>query len=495
MLKIFLQYFSMCCGCHYIYFKLLNQKNTRKISLLWFLTFCLFIAFLIDKTPARYTFYGPPLYLLFHFFYLLYVSETSPKITLFAFALAYSIYYCLYVICVYILGIAYGFCCTYVYKLELDYIHWCISIVLNASLTYLAAFSLFRIRRLRNGMPFLKNQLVSYGGIVIGMIVLLLNMLFCTMSDNTPMWTKTIIFGLGSFTVLLFVYLFLWWRTSLKNSYLNVLEQKNYQLLQSQVTDCAIKSDTLSQEVKQLTQLIQENNQSILALQTSITQSVASLSSLDQYRKVRQCQLRKLEEEINHREHCLLSYTQNSSALPSTGIFALDNLISYIQHRCCLEGISFEFTCSENLSGLTDILKEKDLSTLLADLLDNALIAMKHNHGNQLFLWIRKRENIYCVDIYDSGIAFSLETLISLGKSPCTTHKEDGGSGIGLMNTYALLQQCQGSLWIDETLPSQGMYTKMVSLHFDGNGEYHVKTHRTGTQLQQLLLRKDLIVE
>lgn len=495
MLKIFLQYFTMCCGCHYIYSKLLNRKNTLKLSFLWYVTFCVFIAFLIDKTPAIYTFYGPPLYLLFHFFYLLYVSEDAPKITLFAFALAYSIYYCLYVICVFTLGIVYGFWCTYIYKLELNYNDWCVTIVLNAFLTYLAAFSLFRIRRLRNGMPFLKNQLVSYGGIVIGLVVLLLNMFFCTMSEPTPMWTETMAVGLGSFTALLFVYLFLWWRTSLKTSYLNVLAQKNYQALQDQLTESTTKADTLSQEVQQLTQLMDENKQYISAMEAAINQAFQSLSSREQYQQIRHCQLHKLEEDMNRRNGFLLSYSQNNSHIPATGILSFDHLLSYLLQRCKQQRVSFDVSFCENLSGITAILDEKDFTTLLADLLENALIATKYNHGSHLFLWIRMQENRYYVDVYDDGIPFELKTLLALGKEPCTTHKEDGGSGIGFMNTYALLRQCHGSLYIDETCQEYELYTKKVSVGFDGRGQYHVKTCRPDFQLQQLALRADLILD
>ena len=40
--------------------------------------------------------------------------------------------------------------------------------------------------------------------------------------------------------------------------------------------------------------------------------------------------------------------------------------------------------------------------------------------------------------------------LEKLGKKPSTTHKDEGGTGMGFMNTFDTLRKCKASLTIEE---------------------------------------------
>ena len=68
--------------------------------------------------------------------------------------------------------------------------------------------------------------------------------------------------------------------------------------------------------------------------------------------------------------------------------------------------------------------------------------------------------------IYDSGEYFSKDVLKKLGKKRATTHKKDGGTGIGLMTTFEILKKYNASFSIDETI-NNPQYTKCVAITFD----------------------------
>lgn len=81
--------------------------------------------------------------------------------------------------------------------------------------------------------------------------------------------------------------------------------------------------------------------------------------------------------------------------------------------------------------------------------------------------------------IHDSGIEFEKETLEKLGKEPITTHKSEGGTGMGFMNTFDTLKKCKGSLIINEIgKPSKDNFTKIVMIRFDGKNEFRVISYR-----------------
>ena len=165
-------------------------------------------------------------------------------------------------------------------------------------------------------------------------------------------------------------------------------------------------------------------------------------------------------------------------------------------HRGMKDGIDFDFSLTGNVKYMVkEVLSETDCMTLLADLLENAMIATKANGGNHIFLHIGVIENIYTIDVWDSGIPFTKETLYYLGKKRYTTHKKEGGSGIGLMSTYELAKNYGASVVIDETSVETQLYTKKISIIFDGKQQYRLCTSRGEAELQYLSQRKDCMIE
>ena len=96
------------------------------------------------------------------------------------------------------------------------------------------------------------------------------------------------------------------------------------------------------------------------------------------------------------------------------------------------------------------------------------------------------------IQIFDSGIAFSPEVLSMFGKKPITTHADDSGSGIGLMQTAAFLREQHASLIIEEF--TSGTYTKKVAVLFDNQNGYTLYTCRSEEEIAKIKIRMDLCI-
>ena len=75
-------------------------------------------------------------------------------------------------------------------------------------------------------------------------------------------------------------------------------------------------------------------------------------------------------------------------------------------------------------------------------------------------------------------ITLKNKTLNSQGKEQVTTHKDEGGTGIGFMTTFETLKECKASLIIEEYNPETTNYTKAVIIRFDGKNEYKICSYR-----------------
>lgn len=176
-------------------------------------------------------------------------------------------------------------------------------------------------------------------------------------------------------------------------------------------------------------------------------------------------------------------YTEGKGVeLYKTEIPEIDDILKYMQSECIKNKIEFNVQIRGNIyKMINNIIPKEELQILIADHVKNAIIAINHseNINRSILLQVGKIMNNYGVYIYDSGIEFEKETLENLGKKPSTTHAEEGGTGMGFMNTFDTLRKYKASLEIEEIgKPSKDNYTKILKIKFDGKEEYKVKTYR-----------------
>ena len=153
-----------------------------------------------------------------------------------------------------------------------------------------------------------------------------------------------------------------------------------------------------------------------------------------------------------------------------------------MQSECNKNQIEFILKLEGNIHQMTNnAIPKEDLEILLADHIKNAIIAINHteNINRTIMVKLGKIHSVYGISIYDSGAEFEIETLDNLGKKPSTTHAEEGGTGMGFMNTFETLRRYQASLIIEEyNKPNKDNYTKVINIKFDNKNEFKIKSYR-----------------
>lgn len=183
--------------------------------------------------------------------------------------------------------------------------------------------------------------------------------------------------------------------------------------------------------------------------------------------------LEKLNKEV---------YTEKEvMELDKTGINSIDDMLKYMQSECVKNKIDFTLQIKGNIHYMVhNLVKEEELETLLADHIKDAIIAINHtdNANRSILVRLGNIDDIYSLYIYDSGVEFKPEVLESLGKKPCTTYANEGGTGMGFMNTFDTVRKHKASLIIEEIgKPVKDNYTKVIIIKFDKKNEFKVKSY------------------
>ena len=204
--------------------------------------------------------------------------------------------------------------------------------------------------------------------------------------------------------------------------------------------------------------------------------------------------LRELQTLAKERNEVINKEQLKSKLLPSTGNLLIDGAINDLYIKASAHGIDFNLTVTSMVDEIIGkYISQTDLQTLLCDHIKDAIIAVDSygESGGKILVNLSKQNDNYCIDIYDSGVAFEPDTLSKLGTERVTTHEDSGGSGIGFMTTFETLRKAYASLIVtefDSTMP----FTKSVTFRFDGESAFIINSYRKD-ELQQLIKRNDVI--
>ena len=130
---------------------------------------------------------------------------------------------------------------------------------------------------------------------------------------------------------------------------------------------------------------------------------------------------------------------------------------------------------------INNYVSKENLEILLADHIKNAIIAINYSNNINKSILVRLGDidGIYSLYVYDSGIEFEVDTLQNLGKKPSTTHADDGGTGMGFMNTFDTLNKYKASLTIEEyNKPNKDNFTKLIKIEFNKKNEIKICSYR-----------------
>lgn len=128
----------------------------------------------------------------------------------------------------------------------------------------------------------------------------------------------------------------------------------------------------------------------------------------------------------------------------------------------------------------------------------NSIVAINYStNKNPKILVQFDATDFFELRIYDTGIEFEIDTLIKLGKEQITTHKSDGGSGIGFITTFETLNKTNGSFIIEEYKNDEAKYSKCLIFKFNNKNQYIIRSYRAeeikGKSNNELIIQSILL--
>ena len=328
---------------------------------------------------------------------------------------------------------------------------------------------ILKMKKLKYGISFLqnyeKNDYIELLILNISIIILFLAIIF--VNANIQLARNTTV-GLIIFAFIMFITiqksLQLYYKQKLLIQDLNEtkeeLEKKKQEVdqLEKENLSFSKKSHTLAHKQRSLEYKINE-----LMLKSEISEAT------------------DIKDRINNISKELYNKTATVE-LTKTEVEEIDDMLKYMQSECNKSSIDFNVQIKGNIHHMVNnIINKEDLETLLADHIKNAIIAINHsdNVNKSILVKLGKIDKIYSLYIYDSGIEFEKETLSNLGNKPSTTHAEEGGTGMGFMNTFDTLRKYNASMAIKEyNKPNKDNYTKSLIIKFDKKAEFKITSYR-----------------
>ena len=381
--------------------------------------------------------------------------ECSNTITVLSMAISYIIFF--------IAVVVNGIPCILL-KVSTDNISIIFIVIIYCVLLHL----IMNIKRLRNGFIFfnkkIKGQFFEFLIMYFGAIFLILLVIW---KNNEILATRQMVFSITIASILMFL--------TIQKSFQVYYKQK---LLIQELNETKKDLKNKTEEVQKLEQEnlnFSKKSHSLAHKQKSLEYKLNQLlltTEISDEKDLKE-QIQKVSKEL---------YSKPRIELDKTEITQIDDMLNFMQSECIKNNIDLNLQLSGNIYHIiNNIITEDELEILLADHIKDAIIAIKHtdNVNKSILVRLGKIEDCYGLYIYDSGIEFEKETLENLGKKPSTTHKDEGGTGMGFMNTFDTLRKCKGSLIINEIgKPSKENYTKVIMIKFDNKNEFKVVSYK-----------------
>jgi signal transduction histidine kinase len=189
-----------------------------------------------------------------------------------------------------------------------------------------------------------------------------------------------------------------------------------------------------------------------------------------------------LEDEITKfRKQMARSYTLKKGNLPLTNISELDYTTERFWTLCQRKNIEFQLKVNGNIGHMVGhFLTSSQLRTLITDMARNAIRAVESSElePRRILMILGKGSQHYGLTIFDSGIPFDPHVLVSLGKERITTYGAQGGTGIGWVKTFEIIDNRRVSLIIREYKPDEPGFTKSITFVFNKKKEHIIETYR-----------------
>lgn len=356
----------------------------------------------------------------------------------------------------------------------------------NVIFSFLLCVLFMKVKRFRNGILTLQEErFVGLGLGLSGIVLLISGMSLENYSDFNYAYVilllGSIIAGFG---------LYLWIRRSITAHYRERLQLKSEEHYEQLLEERNKEIEKLNLSNEYLAKIVHRDNHLMGALDSSIN---AYFNSTNETEKVNL--LRDIQTLAKERGELIAKEQLDSKLLPTTGNHLIDGAINDLYIKAAAHGIDFNLTVSSTVDEIIGkYITQTNLQTLLCDHIKDAIIAVdsRGEAGGKILVNLSMQNDNYCIDIYDNGVEFSVDTLSKLGLERVTTHADTGGSGIGFMTTFETLKKAYASLIITE-FENQTPFTKSVSFRFDGESAFIIHSYRS-EELKKVIDRNDVMI-
>ena len=440
--------------------KIINKRISVKINI--FIFIILIILSIISKVMKDvYGYLYSIIYLDFLLGIIFFkISKTNVAYSLIITTISLSLNYVLFFI-----SIGISFIPNVIFKISDKFLSLAIIILMYSILVYF----LSKIKRFSKGISFLQEKLKGeYIDVIILNISIIILFFIVLLSNYSEFITASWGFGFILFSIIMFMSI----QKSLQLYYKQKLQEREVEEIKEELKN----KDKEIEELEKENLKLNKKNHSIAHKQKSLEYELEQMILNNQI------------EDGNHVKDKIESLSKEiqnetvSIELTKIGINEIDSMLKYMQSECEKNKIDFQLQVNGNIHHMVNKhIEKEDLEILIADMIKNAIIAINHSENVNKSILVRLGliDGTYSLYVYDSGIEFEIDTLINLGIKPSTTHAKEGGTGMGLMNTFDTLKKYKASLVIDEYgKPVNDNFTKVIKIVFDNKNTYKIVSYR-----------------
>lgn len=350
---------------------------------------------------------------------------------------------------------------------------------------FLCIHLFFSIKRFKNGFSFFREKKFYKNIRIMNFVITFITIIFMIFVINENPIVNRIIF----FSILLgMVLMILLVKRAITKQYKSNMKERAIEALNQQIEERNSEIKELKSELSRVLKINHKYNHRISAMERAISKLKFSEEFAKENGELIGL-VKQLSDEYKNEIDTL-------EGVAKTGIVGIDNLLDHMSRNAKKSNIKFCVEIKYDISEIIDkFIKQGKLETLLADHINDAIIAINCGNNNikEIMVEFDKDDDIYEIKFYDTGIEFDIDTLVKLGKEQVTTHKDSGGSGIGFVTTFETLHECKGSLIIEEFEPNQCKYSKSVIIRFDNKNMYKIRSYRQDEISK--LARESIIIE
>lgn len=353
------------------------------------------------------------------------------------------------------------------------------------------AYIPFKFKRLKNGLTFLQKSENSGAGLLISALIVFIISIIKTNLVNKFNYVF-LIFG----TVICIFGIIFWWRNGLKKLYIYKNTNRKIDDLNKTIAEKDAQINGLKSENERLSSLVHRDNKIIPAMGMTVRQYISQLNQKypDDVGPEGDAIVRQLDDVMQDRYKAVIKAKNLSKVLPDVHIDSINGIFQYMYLRAVQHAIDYDVIVLCSVKYLIEnTISELELSTVLSDLIENAIIAAGSSNYKKIVITIAVNHDAYEIDIQDSGALFESKILENIGRQRITSHAESGGSGIGLKTLFDILNKCHASLIITEYPQRPSSITKSIKIRFDMKNEFIIDTFRAD-ELKKSVTREDVKV-